>query len=75
MRKLTEAQIKMLILQLRDIVAVLATADPTLKAKVYAELGVSLTYDHDKRLVVAEATGVQQNVSERGLEPLRPCGH
>jgi hypothetical protein len=26
---------------------------------------VQVTYDHDKRLVVAEATGVQQNVSER----------
>ena len=60
---------------LRDIVAVLANADPRLKAEVYAELGVSITYNHEKRLVVAEATGVQQNVSERGLEPLRPCGH
>ena len=73
--KLTRADVRKLVLQLRDIASVLSTADPKLKAEVYAVLGVNITYDHAKRLVVAEATGVQQSVSERGLEPLRPCGH
>jgi len=35
--------------------AVLPTADPKLKADVYAGLGIDITYDHDKRLVVVSA--------------------
>jgi rRNA-processing protein FCF1 len=53
--KLTKAQIKRLVLQLKDIVAVLATADPKLKAEVYKELGVSIIYDPDARLVSVHA--------------------
>jgi len=51
----TKEQIRALVLSLRDIVQVLATADPKLKAEVYAELGVSVTYDHERRLVSVEA--------------------
>jgi len=42
---------------------------PELEAEVDAEPGVSITYDHDRRLVVAEATGMQLRVSVRGFRP------
>ncbi len=49
--KLTKAQIQRLVLQFKDIVAVLATADPKLKTEVYRELGVSIIYDPYKHVV------------------------
>jgi len=75
--KLTKSQIRALVLSLREIASVLNKADPALKAQVYAELGVEVTYDPERRMVLVSAgqTRVQQDVSERGLEPLRPCGH
>jgi predicted enzyme related to lactoylglutathione lyase len=41
-------------------------ADPKLKAQVYAELGVEVTYNPEQRMVLVSAgpTRVQQNVSE-----------
>ena len=74
---LTKSQIRALVKSLADMAAVLKTADPKLKAEVYAELGVEVIYDPNRRKVLVSAgpTRVQQNVSERGLEPLRPCGH
>ena len=45
--KLTTAQVKGLVAALRDIVGVLAEADPADKAELYGELGVSLTYHPD----------------------------
>jgi site-specific DNA recombinase len=53
--QLTKEQIRALVLGLRDIVEVLATADPKLKAEVYAELGVSVAYDHERRVVSVAA--------------------
>ena len=53
--KLTKAQIRKLVLALRDIVATLADADPVLKAEVYAELGVRVSYDAERRLVSVAA--------------------
>jgi hypothetical protein len=48
---------------LRDIVDVLAEADPENKADRYAELGVSLTYHADGRVAVeALLRGVQVRV-------------
>jgi site-specific DNA recombinase len=75
--KLTKSEIRALVLSLRDIVAVLRNADPKLKAEVYAELGVEVTYDpeHRKVLVSAGTSRVQQSVSKGGLEPPRPFGH
>jgi hypothetical protein len=52
---MTKAQIRALVLGLRDITAVLADADPKLKAEVYAELGVNTTYDPERRLVSVTA--------------------
>ena len=53
--KLTREQIRALVLALKDITAVLATADPKLKAEVYAELGVNVHYDHERRMVSVTA--------------------
>jgi site-specific DNA recombinase len=49
--RLTKEQIRRLVLELRDIAAVLATADPKDKTEVYAELGVRVTYDHHRRVI------------------------
>ena len=49
--KLTKEQVRKLVLQLRDIAKVLATADPKLKAEVDAELGVRVTYDPHRRVI------------------------
>lgn len=63
--KLTKAQVKALVGALRDIVGVLADADPADKAELYAELGVSLTYHADGRLAVeALPRGVDVRVGE-----------
>ena len=49
--QMTKEQVRALVLALHDIASVLATADPKLKAEVYAELGVSVSYDHTRRVV------------------------
>lgn len=51
-RKLTASEIKTLVRQLNDIVAVLADADPEDKRAIYDELGVNLTYHPDGRVHV-----------------------
>jgi len=43
--QLSSSQVKALVVALRDIVSTLAAADPTDKADLYQELGVSLRYD------------------------------
>jgi hypothetical protein len=51
-------------------VQMLADADPTTKAYLYATLGITLTYQHDRRVVTAEArpaSHVLTSVSEGGL--------
>ena len=53
--KLSKEQIRRLVLELRDIAAVLATADPKDKAEVYAELGVRVTYDHHRQVISVSA--------------------
>ena len=61
--KLTKSQTRALVEALRDIVDVLAHADPEDKADLYAELGVSLTYHTDGRVAVqALPRGVQVRV-------------
>lgn len=50
--KLTKNEIKALVASLHDMVAVLAEADPADKATVYAELGISMTYHPDGRVLV-----------------------
>jgi hypothetical protein len=64
---------------LGDMVRVLADADPARKAKIYAGLGLRLTYHPDKRKVlVGQASAPvigQQFVSEGGLELSGTPGH
>ena len=57
-RKLTTAEIKALVRQLKDIVAVLADADPADKRAIYDELGVNLTYHPDGRVHVGAGARV-----------------
>ncbi len=61
--KLTKTQTRALVEALRDIVDVLAEADPADKAELYTELGVSLTSHTDGRVAVqALPRGVQVRV-------------
>ena len=57
---------------LGDMVRVLADADPARKAKIYAGLGLRLTYHPDKRRVLVGQASTQvigeRFVSEGGLE-------
>jgi hypothetical protein len=46
-RALSQAEVKVLVARLRDIVAVLHNADPELKRSIYDEVGVRLTYHPD----------------------------
>jgi hypothetical protein len=51
-RTLTRGEIKALVRQLKDIVAVLANANPADKRAIYDELGVNLTCHPDGRVQV-----------------------
>jgi hypothetical protein len=66
---LTAADARELVLALGDIARVLEDADPALKAKVYADLGIQLTYRPNERIVLVEAAcgRVPKSVSEGGL--------
>ena len=56
---LTETEVRALVTRLKDIVSVLARADPALKRSVYDELGIRLTYHPDGEVhVEAGAPGV-----------------
>ena len=61
---------------LGGMVSVLADADPARKAKVYAGLGLQLTYHPDIKKVLVGQTSAQvighRFVSEGGLEPPYP---
>ena len=72
----TSDAIRAVLEQLSDIPAVLANADPTLKAEIYADLGLRMIYQPAEELVLVSASPcVPQRVSEGGLEPPRPEGH
>ena len=49
---MTAEQVKALVAALRDIVDVLADADPADKAEFYNELGVTLRYDPEGMVTV-----------------------
>jgi site-specific DNA recombinase len=54
--RMSKPQITSLIAQLGDIMATLKRADPVDKAEVYAQLGLRLTYDPQRRIVSAETS-------------------
>jgi site-specific DNA recombinase len=61
--ELTAREVKALVDALRDIVGVLAAADPGDKSELYAQLGVSLSYDPTGNVTVkAEPRGVTVRV-------------
>ncbi len=61
--EMTPEQVKALVKALRDIVDVLADAEPADKAELYNKLGVSLRYDPDGTVTVqAHPRGVQVRV-------------
>ena len=63
---LTAEDVKALIASLHDITATLAAADPADKAKVYAEMGIGITYHQDGRVVVeSRPRVVESSVGER----------
>ena len=70
--KLTKDEIRALVLSLKDIVATLRDADPALKAEVYAGLGVDVSYDPARRMVLVSA-GTAPCTTERVGEPTRKC--
>jgi site-specific DNA recombinase len=75
-RATTPESIRAVLDQLSDIPTVLAHADATLKADVYADLGLRMIYQPAEELVLVSASPcVPQRVSEGGLEPPRPEGH
>ena len=67
-----------LVASLRDITATLAAADPVDKAKVYAEMGIDITYHQEGRVVIeSRPRVVESSVGERtriskGYSPTRP---
>ncbi len=61
--KMTTEQVKALVAALRDIVAVLADADPVARAAAYNDFGVALTYTPDGLVgVQAHPRGVEVRV-------------
>lgn len=74
-RRMSKAEINMVITALGDLVAVLRAADVADKADLYSKIGLKLPYRPQKRLVEAQVVpGLHicvRCVSEGGLEP--PC--
>ena len=64
--RLTTEDVKAVVASLQDITATLAAADPADKAKVYAEMGIDITYHQDGRVVVeSRPRVVESSVGER----------
>jgi site-specific DNA recombinase len=59
--RLTAEDVKALLASLQDITATLAGADPADKAKVYAEMGIDITYHQDGRVVVGSRPRVVES--------------
>ncbi|MFI9379541.1 recombinase family protein [Kutzneria sp. NPDC052558] len=78
-RRMSSEEIRALVDAFGGLLAVLGRAEPEDKLEVYRQLGVKLTYNHEKRVIMAEIQPQPPvcvlDVSEGGLEPPRPCGH
>jgi site-specific DNA recombinase len=74
-RRMSRDEIRALVDALGGLMSVLRSADPADVAEVYRQLGLTLTYDHETRTVLAEVQPAPVGVvcvSEGGLEPPRP---
>ena len=77
--QVTKRQIRELVMSLQGIAEALSDADPKLKAQVYEELGISVTYDPVRHVARLESrpespwatVSVGGGVSEGGLELTR----
>ncbi len=54
-RRMTREEITNMVNALRDIMNVLAQADPADKAEIYAQMGLTLTYQPEEKKVIAKA--------------------
>ncbi len=54
-RRMTREEITSMVEALRDIMSVLAKADPADKTEIYAQLGLTLTYQPEEKKVIARA--------------------
>jgi site-specific DNA recombinase len=63
-KPLDEKEIRIFVESLHDVASLLRTADPKLKADVYAEMGVSIRYEPERRIVLAQA---QPTCTNRGV--------
>jgi len=52
---MTAEEITRVVSSLRDLMSVLAAADPADKAQIYSQLGLALTYDPGNQTVQAES--------------------
>lgn len=75
-RRMTRQDIHDLVDAIGGLLTALRRADPADKAEVYRHLGLRLTYDHEKKEVLAASRPAPRVgvlvVSEGGLEPPRP---
>jgi len=62
---LSADEVRQLVAGLGDMAQVLSEADPADKAAVYAELGITVTYDPIQRLISAEARPFEPCTTER----------
>jgi hypothetical protein len=67
--RLTEEDIKALVASLRDITATLTEADPADKAAVYAEMGITVTYQQDGRVLESRPGAVDDGVGGANVTP------
>ena len=71
---MTRDEIAALVAALGDLVQIIRDADPADKADLYAQLGLTMTYRPQKRLVEATVTPslhmCKGFVSEAGFEPI-----
>ena len=49
--QMTEEQVRRLVVTLRDVAQALSKADPKLKARLYEELGVEVSYDPHRHVI------------------------
>jgi site-specific DNA recombinase len=62
---LTPDDVRRMVDAVEDKVQMLAEADPSTKAALYASLGITLTYEHDRRVVTVEARPESPCANER----------
>jgi len=62
---LTPEDVRQMVDAVEDKVRMLADADPGTKAALYASLGLTLTYEHDRRVVTVEARPEPSCANER----------